>query len=83
MLWRRRLACSFCGRDETEVAKLVAGPKVYICDRCVALATEIMSGRSGQVPAPAPRRPALARLLGWLGFRLPHRHQRMASAAAE
>lgn len=38
----RRLRCSFCGKDETEVAKLVAGPRVYICDECVAVASRIM-----------------------------------------
>jgi hypothetical protein len=32
------LACSFCGKDEADVEKLVAGPKVYICDECVAIA---------------------------------------------
>lgn len=41
-MFRRRLACSFCGRSETEVAKLVAGPKVYICDQCAAEAMRIM-----------------------------------------
>ena len=32
------LRCSFCGRARQEVAKLVAGPGVYICDGCVTLA---------------------------------------------
>jgi ATP-dependent protease Clp ATPase subunit len=40
----KRLACSFCGKGEPDVAKLVAGPKVYICDECVALASQIMEG---------------------------------------
>ncbi len=31
------VACSFCGKDHTRVAKLVAGPGVYICDACIAL----------------------------------------------
>jgi hypothetical protein len=31
---RKQLTCSFCGKSESEVAKLVAGPKVYICDEC-------------------------------------------------
>jgi hypothetical protein len=39
---RRSLRCSFCRRPEAEVAKLVAGPRVYICDRCVAIAAEMM-----------------------------------------
>ena len=46
MLQRKRLACSFCGKSEIEVAKLVAGPKVYICDECVALASRIMQGNA-------------------------------------
>ena len=32
------LHCSFCGRAQRQVAKLIAGPGVYICDGCVALA---------------------------------------------
>lgn len=46
MLWRRRLACSFCGKPAAEVAKLVAGPRVYICDRCVAEAQRVMNDPS-------------------------------------
>ncbi len=42
MFRRRPLHCSFCGKDETQVSKLVAGPKVYICDACVATARHIM-----------------------------------------
>ena len=39
----RRLRCSFCRKDETEVSKLVAGPRVYICDGCVAIASRMMN----------------------------------------
>ncbi|MFL6211967.1 MAG: ClpX C4-type zinc finger protein [Pyrinomonadaceae bacterium] len=42
MIKLRRLCCSFCGKDDTEVLKLVAGPRVYICDGCVAIASRIM-----------------------------------------
>jgi ATP-dependent protease Clp ATPase subunit len=45
-MFRRRLACSFCRRSEAEVAKLVAGPRVYICDRCAAEAVRIMNESS-------------------------------------
>lgn len=42
----RRLSCSFCHRKEAEVAKLVAGGgwlrAAFICDRCVAIAGDIM-----------------------------------------
>jgi ATP-dependent Clp protease ATP-binding subunit ClpX len=36
------LFCSFCGKSQTEVRKLIAGPAVYICDECVALCNEII-----------------------------------------
>lgn len=41
--------CSFCGRTEEEVAKLVSGPNVYICDHCIRLCTSIVEKK----PAPA------------------------------
>jgi ATP-dependent Clp protease ATP-binding subunit ClpX len=60
-LWRR-LACSFCGKRAAEVAKLVAGPRVYICDRCVALASRILAEETSAPPsASAPRPGRLAR----------------------
>lgn len=37
------LYCSFCGKGQLEVRKLVAGPGVYICDECIILCDEIMS----------------------------------------
>lgn len=43
MTTRTTLACSFCGRPETKVAKLVAGPGVYICDGCVQLASDVIA----------------------------------------
>jgi len=36
------LHCSFCGRSQTEVAKLIAGPAVYICNECIARCVEIL-----------------------------------------
>jgi ATP-dependent protease Clp ATPase subunit len=36
------LRCSFCGKKETEVSKLVAGPQVYICDGCIEIAKQIV-----------------------------------------
>ncbi len=35
--------CSFCGRPQSEVRRLIAGPGVYICDSCVALCNDILS----------------------------------------
>ena len=42
MIRLRRLRCSFCRKNQAEVSKLVAGPRVYICDECVAIATRMM-----------------------------------------
>ena len=47
---RGNLRCSFCGKNENEVEKLVAGPKVYICNTCVRIATDIMDHSSPQGP---------------------------------
>jgi ATP-dependent Clp protease ATP-binding subunit ClpX len=38
----RTLYCSFCGKSEHEVRKLIAGPSVFICDECVELCNDIM-----------------------------------------
>jgi len=38
----RKLRCSFCGRRDADVSKLVAGPGVYICDVCAAAVIRIM-----------------------------------------
>lgn len=37
------LRCSFCGRKQSDVRKLIAGPMVYICDECVGLCNEIIA----------------------------------------
>jgi ATP-dependent Clp protease ATP-binding subunit ClpX len=55
------LHCSFCGKSQKEVRKLIAGPSVYICDECVSLCNEIIADEvetterlpSGQ-PLPKP-----------------------------
>jgi ATP-dependent protease Clp ATPase subunit len=53
MIRLRKLRCSFCRKNDREVAKLVAGPRVYICDECVAIASRIMEGDS-QPPTVGP-----------------------------
>jgi hypothetical protein len=40
------LVCSFCGKSQKEVSKLIAGPTVYICDHCVYLAFGIIVGEA-------------------------------------
>jgi ATP-dependent Clp protease ATP-binding subunit ClpX len=64
MLFRRSLRCSFCRRGEAQVAKLVAGPGVYICDSCVAIASEIMARADTEPPAPQPRPTFVRRMFG-------------------
>ena len=43
MIFKRKLRCSFCRRTDAEVEKLVAGPRVFICDRCAAEVIRIMN----------------------------------------
>ncbi len=50
-IWRTRApkrdaVCTFCGRPPSEVAKLVAGPNVYACDRCIAQARRALQGHA-------------------------------------
>jgi ATP-dependent Clp protease ATP-binding subunit ClpX len=37
------LFCSFCGKSQSEISKLIAGPEVYICDACVRLSNDILN----------------------------------------
>src|SRR5688500_8457994 len=37
------LRCSFCGKSQTEVKKLIAGPSVYICNECIVICNEIIN----------------------------------------
>jgi hypothetical protein len=48
------MRCSFCGRAHTEVAKLIAGPGIYICDGCVGLCVGILEQ---DAPAESPSLP--------------------------
>jgi len=41
------LLCSFCGKSQEIVKKLVAGPDVYICDECIELCNEILIEEAG------------------------------------
>ncbi|MEY4547090.1 MAG: hypothetical protein RL685_3285 [Pseudomonadota bacterium] len=62
------LCCSFCGKSQKEVKKLIAGPTVYICDECIALCNDIIAeevekdephGGSEPIPKPAEIRATL------------------------
>jgi ATP-dependent Clp protease ATP-binding subunit ClpX len=55
------LTCSFCGKSQKEVKKLIAGPTVYICDECIGLCNDIIaeeqdkdSGSNGSFKIPKP-----------------------------
>ena len=43
-----RLTCSFCGKSQDDVRKLIAGPEVYICDECVSLCSDIVDDPAGR-----------------------------------
>ena len=55
------LYCSFCGKSQHEVRKLIAGPSVFICDECVELCNDIIreeleeKAASGRTQLPKPR----------------------------
>lgn len=62
------LFCSFCGKNQDEVRKLIAGPSVYICDECIELCNDIiaeenereaLSRRKSTIPKPCEIRDAL------------------------
>ena len=42
------LKCSFCGKSQKQVKKLIAGPGVYICDECIDLCNEIIDEELSQ-----------------------------------
>lgn len=57
-----QLTCSFCGKSQREVRKLIAGPTVYICDECIRLCTDIIdeesereTGERGPQKLPSPQ----------------------------
>ena len=43
-----RLCCSFCGKSQDDVRKLIAGPNVYVCDECVTLCSDIIEDPAGR-----------------------------------
>ncbi len=56
------LSCSFCGKSQKEVKKLIAGPSVYICDECISLCNDILAEevqkeerQQGQGKVPKPK----------------------------
>lgn len=50
------MACSFCGKPQAEVRKLIAGPSVYICDECVELCNDILREEVSSAQSESPAR---------------------------
>jgi ATP-dependent Clp protease ATP-binding subunit ClpX len=60
----RTLYCSFCGKSQHEVKKLISGPfAVFICDECVGLCNEVIAGRPPKITKIAPQDVPTERLL--------------------
>ena len=49
---KEKMSCSFCGRPAEDVAKLITGPGVHICDECVATCNEIVEGGDEMLTSP-------------------------------
>src|ERR1700730_18018602 len=74
---KRVYRCSFCGKAQTEVKTLVAGPGVFICDECVRLCQQIIARKAttptltqevpGLLPDNAPTETLLMTLAGYNG----------------
>jgi hypothetical protein len=43
------LACSFCGKNQDQVRKLIAGPTVFICDECIDLCNDIIEEETDEI----------------------------------
>ena len=53
-----QVRCSFCAKPSSEVAKVIAGPGVYICNECVGLCGDILRAEQQQPSDPGTRLPA-------------------------
>lgn len=50
-------SCSFCGKHQDDVGKLIAGPDVFICDECIELCNEIVQDKEKALPVTAMEKP--------------------------
>ena len=55
----KELKCSFCGKPQSRVRKLIAGPNVYICDECIGVCTTILDDELDLMPEYEPQSHAL------------------------
>lgn len=57
----KELKCSFCGKPQSRVRKLIAGPNVYICDECIGVCTSILDDELDLMPEYEPQSHALVK----------------------
>lgn len=86
MSWRSRQAprdpiCTWCGRSPAEVAKLIAGPKVFICDACVDVAERRVTGESPAVARGSGVRPRGGSRCAFCGKRASERRKVVTGAS--
>jgi ATP-dependent protease Clp ATPase subunit len=83
----RKLKCSFCRKTEDKVSKMVAGPRsivgprLYICNECVAVANSIMQGNPPPPPAPVASRSLMQKVKERWRYLLQRSMSREASVA--
>ena len=54
----KKVRCSFCGKTQDQVARLISGPGVYICDTCVELCMDIVEGIPANQKGATPKKAA-------------------------
>ena len=53
-----QVRCSFCAKPSSEVAKVIAGPGVYICNECIGLCNDILQAEQQRPSRPPERQPS-------------------------
>jgi ATP-dependent protease Clp ATPase subunit len=78
------LSCSFCGKTQKQVKKLIAGPSVYVCDRCMRRAQAVIAqpGRTASTPTATIEQVRAETLAAQCSFCGKHRYQVAAMASA-
>jgi ATP-dependent Clp protease ATP-binding subunit ClpX len=75
-------SCSFCGKHQAEVRKLIAGPTVYICDECIRLCNDILEEELPPAEAPQRQQEAAASIEEVLAGFIVSRHEVQRALAA-
>ena len=81
------VVCSFCGKSQDEVRKVIAGPTVYICDECVDLCNDIIAEECEQEESQETKTDDAESRPGWTNLwcplcRLPRSHEDLVFVAA-